>query len=84
MSSLRRRSGIELALAAGGALLVIGLAVLVSADLTDSFRADLNPDGVRFHRIANGKPPVMPAFKSQLTPEEIWTVVAYAKSLRKP
>ena len=55
-----------------------------AADLTDSFRADLNPDGVMFHRIANGKPPVMPAFKSQLTPEEIWTVVAYAKSLRKP
>ena len=54
-----------------------------AADLTDSFRADLNPDGVMFHRVANGKPPVMPAFKSQLTPQEIWTVVAYAKSLRK-
>jgi copper resistance protein D len=55
-----------------------------AADLTDSFRADLNPDGVMFHRIAGGKPPVMPAFKSQLSPDEIWTVVQYAKSLRKP
>jgi mono/diheme cytochrome c family protein len=53
-----------------------------AADLTDPFRADLNPDGVMFHRIASGKTPVMPAFKSQLTPEEIWTVVEYAKSLR--
>lgn len=55
-----------------------------AADLTDPFRADLNPDGVMFHRVANGKPPAMPAFKSQLTSEEIWTVVQYAKSLRKP
>ena len=54
-----------------------------AADLTDTFRADLNPDGVMFHRVTSGKPPVMPAFKSQLTPQEIWTVVAYAKALRK-
>ncbi len=53
-----------------------------AADLTDPFRADLNPDGVIFHRIANGKPPAMPAFKSQMSPEEIWTVVHYVKSLR--
>ena len=49
----------------------------------ESPAADLNPDGVMFDRVANGKPPAMPAFKSQLTPQEIWTVVAYAKSLRK-
>jgi mono/diheme cytochrome c family protein len=55
-----------------------------AADLTDTFRAELNPDGVMFHRVTSGKPPAMPAFKSQLTPQEIWTVVAYAKSLRKP
>jgi putative copper resistance protein D len=53
-----------------------------AADLTDPFRAELNPDGVIFHRIAAGKPPVMPAFKSQMTPEQIWTVVHYVKSLR--
>lgn len=55
-----------------------------AADLTDSFRADLNPDGVMFHRVASGKPPLMPAFKSTLSTEQIWTVVQYAKSLRKP
>jgi putative copper resistance protein D len=55
-----------------------------AADLTDSFRADLNPDGVMFHRVSSGKPPFMPAFKSQLSSDEIWTVVQYAKSLRKP
>ena len=55
-----------------------------AADLTDPFRADLNPDGVMFHRVAGGKPPVMPSFKGQLSTQEIWTVVQYAKSLRKP
>ena len=55
-----------------------------AADLTDSFRVDLNPDGVMFHRVASGKPPIMPAFKSELTNDEIWLVVEYAKSLRKP
>jgi mono/diheme cytochrome c family protein len=54
-----------------------------AADLTDPFRADLNPDGVMYYRVLNGKPPVMPAFKSQLSQDEIWTVVEYAKSLRK-
>jgi undecaprenyl-diphosphatase len=39
MSWPRRRSSIELALAAGGVVMVIGLAVLVSADLTESFDA---------------------------------------------
>ncbi|HJP70877.1 MAG TPA: phosphatase PAP2 family protein [Candidatus Limnocylindria bacterium] len=41
MPSLRRRSSIELALAAGGVLLVIGLAALVSMDLTDDFDASV-------------------------------------------
>ena len=54
-----------------------------AADLTDPFRADLNPDGVMFHRVWNGKPPVMPAFAEKLTREQVWAVVAYAKSLRK-
>jgi putative copper resistance protein D len=55
-----------------------------AADLTDPFRVDLNPEGVMFHRVSGGKPPVMPSFKSQLSAQEIWTVVQYAKSLRKP
>ena len=54
-----------------------------AADLTDEFRIDLNPDGVMYHRVFSGKPPIMPAFKSQLSPNEIWAVVEYAKSLRK-
>jgi mono/diheme cytochrome c family protein len=54
-----------------------------AADLTDPFRAELNPDGVMFYRVMNGKPPIMPAFKSQLSTDEVWAVVAYARSLRK-
>ena len=54
-----------------------------AADLTDGFRAELNPDGVLYYRIFNGKPPVMPAFKSTLTKDEIWPVVEYIKSIRK-
>ncbi len=55
-----------------------------AADLTDPFRADLNPDGVIFHRIWGGKPPAMPVFSETMTREQAWSVVAYVKSLRKP
>ena len=55
-----------------------------AADLTDEFRYELNPEGVVFHKIAGGHPPEMPAFKDQLKPDEIWQVVAYVMSLRKP
>lgn len=55
------------------------------ADLTDSYRARLNPDGAMFYKVWNGrKSPDMPAFKSELTKDEVWAVVEYAKSLRKP
>lgn len=54
-----------------------------AADLTDAFRAELNPEGVMFYRVMNGKPPAMPSFKSQLGADEVWAVVAYARSLRK-
>jgi mono/diheme cytochrome c family protein len=57
---------------------------LPAADLTDPFRVDLNPDGVIFHRVWGGKPPAMPAFADTLTREQVWTIVHYAKSLRKP
>jgi mono/diheme cytochrome c family protein len=53
-----------------------------AADLTDEFRIELNPDGVLYHKILNGRPPQMPAFKSQLTPDQVWHVVEYVKSLR--
>jgi mono/diheme cytochrome c family protein len=42
-----------------------------------------NPEGVVFYKIWNGrKDPDMPAFKSQMTKDEAWAVVAYAISLR--
>lgn len=53
-------------------------------DLTNPKRASRNPDGIVFHKVASGRGrPQMPAFKDELTTEEIWTVVAYAQSLRK-
>jgi mono/diheme cytochrome c family protein len=53
-------------------------------DLTRSSRAAKNPDGVMFYKVSNGrKNPKMTPFKDQLSEEQIWAVVAYAKSLRK-
>lgn len=52
------------------------------ADLTAS-QADANPDGVLYYKVANGQPPKMPAFKGLMSRDEIWTVVEFAKSLRK-
>ncbi len=43
-----------------------------------------NPDGVIFYKVWNGrKQPKMPAFKSEMTKDEVWTVVTYVKSLGK-
>jgi mono/diheme cytochrome c family protein len=39
-------------------------------------------EGVMFYKIWNGrKDPEMPAFKSQMTKDEVWAVVAFVKSL---
>jgi mono/diheme cytochrome c family protein len=39
---------------------------------------------VVFHKVSLGRQdPRMPAFEDQLTKDQIWTVVAYAQSLRK-
>lgn len=55
-----------------------------AADLTDAARAPVNPDGVLFYKVWNGRNrPKMPAFKSELTKDEVWTVVEYVKSLRQ-
>ncbi len=52
-------------------------------DLTLAKRAERNHDGVVFHKVLNGRrKPKMPAFKDELSPEQIWTVVAYVQSLR--
>jgi len=43
-----------------------------------------NPEGVVFYKAWNGrKDPDMPAFKSRMTKEEVWAVVAYVVSLRR-
>lgn len=53
-------------------------------DLTNPKRAARNPDGVVYYKVLNGKQrPKMPAFKDDLSEEQIWTVVAYVQSLRK-
>ena len=54
-----------------------------AADLTDRAQASLNPDGVLFYKVWNGGSP-MPAFKSELSRDEVWAVVEYVKTLRKP
>ena len=53
-------------------------------DLTDPAGADMNPDGIIFYKVSNGRrQPKMPAFKEELKPEQIWSVVAYVQTLRK-
>jgi mono/diheme cytochrome c family protein len=42
-----------------------------------------NPEGMVFYKVWNGRQdPKMTAFKSQMTKDEVWTVVAYVVSLR--
>jgi mono/diheme cytochrome c family protein len=53
-------------------------------NLTNPKRAERNPDGVVFYKVMNGRRnPKMPAFKDELSKDQIWSVVAYAQSLRK-
>lgn len=53
-------------------------------NLTDASRAARNPDGVMYYKIWNGrKKPKMPAFKSDLAQNDVWTVIHYVKTLRK-
>jgi mono/diheme cytochrome c family protein len=53
-------------------------------DLSDRTRAPANADGVMFYKIWFGRSlPPMPAYKDQLTKDEVWAVVHYVKTLRK-
>ena len=53
-------------------------------DLTNPRRAARNPDGVVYFKVSNGrKKPKMPAFKEELTDQQIWSVIAYVQTLRK-
>ncbi|MEO7190887.1 MAG: c-type cytochrome [Vicinamibacterales bacterium] len=52
-------------------------------DLTDGKRASRNPDGVMFYKIWNGRAkPKMPALKTDVPREDVWTVIQYIKTLR--
>ena len=54
-------------------------------DLTDARRAARNPDGVLFYKIWNGRSdPKMPAFKTDISRTDVWTVIQYIKTLRQP
>jgi mono/diheme cytochrome c family protein len=53
-------------------------------DLTNPERADKNPDGVVFFKVMNGRRrPKMPAFKEELSPEQVWSVVAHVQTIRR-
>ncbi len=52
-------------------------------DLTRIAMPPAFPDGVVAYRIANGDD-VMPAWKSVLSPEEIWDLVNYIRAQRRP
>jgi mono/diheme cytochrome c family protein len=53
-------------------------------NLTNPKNAARNPDGVVFHKVMNGRRnPKMPAFKDELSQDQVWAVVAYVQSLRR-
>jgi mono/diheme cytochrome c family protein len=53
-------------------------------NLTNPARAADNPDGVVYHKVFAGRSrPKMPAFRDELTRDQIWSVVAYVQTLRK-
>jgi mono/diheme cytochrome c family protein len=58
---------------------------MADMDLTNAKRAAENPDGVVFHKVWNGREkPKMPAFKDELSREQVWTIVTYVQTLRGP
>lgn len=53
-------------------------------NLADPARAARNPDGVVFYKVWNGRRhPKMPAFKTELSREDVWLVTHYVASLRR-
>ena len=53
-------------------------------DLTVARRAARNTDGVVFFKVSNGRSkPKMPAFKDELTKDQIWQIVSYVQTLRE-
>ena len=53
-------------------------------DLTVARRAARNTDGVVFYKVWNGRSkPKMPAFKDELTKDQVWQIVSYVQTLRE-
>jgi mono/diheme cytochrome c family protein len=53
-------------------------------DLTVARRAARNPDGVVFYKVWNGRArPKMPAFKNDLTQDQVWQIVSFVQTLRE-
>jgi mono/diheme cytochrome c family protein len=55
-----------------------------AADLTDEYRTELNPEGILYYKVWNGHASDMPAFKSTLMKDDVWSLVEYLKVLRTP
>ena len=52
-------------------------------DLTDARRASRNPDGVLYYKIWNGRTqPKMPAFKTDISRDDVWSAIHHIKTLR--
>jgi mono/diheme cytochrome c family protein len=61
----------------------------VNADLTDASRIGVNPDGVVFYKIWNGRGGLIPhermpgfGFNGTLSNSDVWALVAYVQTLR--
>jgi mono/diheme cytochrome c family protein len=61
----------------------------VNADLTDAERIEINPDGVVFYKIWNGRGGLIPhermpgfGFSGVLSKSDVWALVAYVQTLR--
>jgi mono/diheme cytochrome c family protein len=53
-------------------------------DLTPARRAARNPDGIVFYKVWNGRArPKMPAFKDELSKDQVWQIVSYVQTLRE-
>lgn len=57
---------------------------MADMDLTNPAHAEENPDGVVFYKVWNGRQnPKMPAFKKELSREQVWTIVTYVQTFRR-
>ena len=57
---------------------------MMDMDLTVARRANRNSDGTVFYKVWNGrKKPKMPAFKDELSKDQVWQIVSYTQTLRK-